>query len=125
MNPTKLNDKEIGEINSITEIYKKYHKSVIIDGDLYHLSSPFESNYMVMESVSKNKNTVIILFMNKRFEKQKYRFIKLKGLDPNTKYKSSFDNNVYLGEQLMQIGLNLSNEWLDEFNSKFIILEKL
>lgn len=122
MNPCKLNEEERKEILKTNELYHKYHNKVIQNGDLYRLLSPFETNYMSMISVSKDKQTAMVLFANLLKENNRYRYLKLAGLEANTKYKNTFDNKVYTGDYYMNIGLNFTR-WLDEFSSFVIILE--
>ena len=106
-------------------VYKKYHKEVIEEGTLYHLCDPNKSNYMSMMAVSSNKNTAMVFFTNLLKELDQYRFLKLKGLDPNKYYRNNLDSRVYSGDYYMKIGLNLSRFWLWEFNSKLIILNAI
>ncbi len=125
MNPNKLLESEINELSEIADIYKKYHNDVIENGTLYHLISPNKTNYICLQCVSKNKDKSLILFMNKLKESDQSRFIRLKGLDENKYYKNNWNNKVYLGSYYMQIGINYSFDWLDEFTSRLIILEEI
>ena len=124
MNPCLLNDKEREEILEVTDVYHKYHNEVIQNGDLYRLLSPFETNYMSMMSVSKDKSKAIVLFANLFKERNMYRYLKLQGLDPNKNYKNNYDNKVHSGEYYMELGLNLTR-WFDEFKTLLIILEEV
>lgn len=125
MNPNLLTDEEKAEINEIAIIYKKYHNSVVNNGTLYHIVSPNEGNLLIMQTVSKDKDASLILVTNKVNEQDKFRFVKLKGLDENALYKNSFDGSVNTGDYFMNVGLNLSREWMNEFSFKLIILEKI
>lgn len=125
MNPKLLTEDEINELNEVADVYKKYHKEVIEEGTLYHLCDPNKSNYMSMMAVSSNKNTAMVFFTNLLKELDQYRFLKLKGLDPNKYYRNNLDSRVYSGDYYMKIGLNLSRFWLWEFNSKLIILNAI
>ena len=124
-NPKLLTEDEINELNEVADVYKKYHKEVIEEGTLYHLCDPNKSNYMSMMAVSSNKNTAMVFFTNLLKELDQYRFLKLKGLDPNKYYRNNLDSRVYSGDYYMKIGLNLSRFWLWEFNSKLIILNAI
>lgn len=125
MNPNKLNENEIKELNEIADIYKKYHKEVIADGTLYHLLSPNFTNFICLESVSKDKTQSLVLLMNKLKEGDCYRFIKLKGLDENKQYINTYDNQVYSGEYYMKVGINFSRDWFDEFTCKLIEIKEI
>jgi alpha-galactosidase len=124
MNPCLLKEEERQEIRDVTDVYHKFHNEVIQNGDLYRLYSPFETNYMSMMSVSKDKSKAIVLFANLLKENNHYRFLKLQGLDSNKIYRNNFDNKAYSGEYYMNIGINLSR-WLDEFSSFLITLEEI
>ena len=123
MNPCLLNEDERKEIIEINEIYHKYHNEVIQNGDLYRLLSPFETNYMSMMSVSKDKTKALVFFSNLLKENNRCRYLKLLGLDKNKRYRNSLDNKTYSADYYMNIGLNFT-KWLNEFSSHLIILEE-
>lgn len=125
MNPNLLTEEEKSEINEVAKVYKKYHNAVINNGTLYHITNPDLSNLIILQSVSKDRCSSLILVANKLSEQDKFRFVKLKGLDKNTLYKNSFDGSVNTGDYFMNVGLNLSGEWFNEFSFKLIILEKV
>lgn len=125
MNPKLLTESEIAELSEVAKIYKKYHKRVIEEGTLYHLMSPSETNFMSMLSVSSTKDTALMILMNKLKEGDRYRFIKLKGLDTNSHYRNSFDGKTYSGDYYMKVGLNFSRLWFDEFSCHLVIIEKV
>lgn len=125
MNPNKLNEKEISELSEVASIYKKYHHEVIANGTLYHLSSPQDSNAMSMCSVSKDKSKALVIYMNLLKEYKKTRFLKLRGLEKNKKYRNSFDNNIFTGDYYEKVGINLSRQYLPEFECQLFILEEV
>lgn len=124
MNPCLLDDGEREEVKAVNEIYKKYHRDVIQNGDLYRLASPFEGNYACMMSVSKDKKKALVLFANVLKENNRYRFIRLKGLDADKNYSNSLDGKVHRGDYYMGIGLNLTM-WLEEFTTFLAVLEEV
>ena len=124
MNPNKLTDQEISEVNKFAGLYHKYHKEIIEDGTLYHLLSPTHTNYMSMQCVSKDKSKSMLIWINHLKEGDCYRFLKLKGLDENKLYTNTLDGNTYSGKYYMNVGLNLSRIWANEFTCKLIILEE-
>lgn len=125
MNPNLLLDDEIKELSYVADIYKKYHQSVIENGVLYHLSSPTNSNFICLESVSKDQSQILVLLMNLLKEGDRYRFIKLRGLKKDSLYRNNYDNQVYSGDYYMKVGLNFSREWFDEFRSLLIIINEV
>ena len=54
----------------------------------------------------------------------RYRYLKLQGLDENKYYRNSHDGKTYKGEYYQKIGLNFS-KWLHEFSTYVIVLEVL
>ena len=125
MNPNKLTEEEIAELDKTANAYKKYHADVIENGTLYHISSPFESRYLCMQSVSADQTKSAFLFMTKAKILQENRFFKLKGLQNEAKYKCSYDDLIYTGEYLMKIGLNLSELFVDAYTTELIFLERV
>lgn len=122
--PNKLKENEIEELMKVNDIFHKYHQEVISEGDLYRLYSPFKSNYFSMCSVSKDKCTALVLFMNMIKETRQYRFLKLAGLADEKLYRNDYDNQVYSGKYYKEIGINLTR-WLDEFTSILVVLEEV
>ena len=124
MNPNKLTEIEKEDLNYVADIYHKYHKSVIENGVLFHLLSPNKTNWMAMQAVDKDKNVSLVVVMNRKKELDRYRFLKLKGLDSKAVYYNSYEDTYSTGEYLMNVGINLSNEWAQEFDCRLIVVEK-
>ena len=118
--PLKINEEERKEVIISSENFEKYH-NLIVDGDLYHLYSPFATNFMCMEVVSKDKKEAIVLFTNLIKERNVYRTLKLQGLDDNKLYRNNYNNMVLKGYLYKNIGINLTR-WFDEFTSLLIYL---
>ncbi|MGL5272125.1 MAG: alpha-galactosidase [Phocaeicola sp.] len=91
----------------------------VMDGDLYRLVSPYESNHMAVNYVSKDSNKAVLFAydLNPRYQ-EKLIAVKLQGLDPAKMYKveeinlmpgknSTLKNNgkVFSGDYLMKVGL--------------------
>lgn len=125
MNPNKLTEEEIAELEKTAGAYREYHAEVIENGTLYHISSPFDSRYLCMQSVSKDQTKSAFLFMTKAKILQENRFFQLRGLLKEAKYKSSYDDLIYTGEYLMKIGLNLSELFVDAYTTELILLEQV
>lgn len=125
MNPNKLTEEEIRTLDKTAQAYKKYHADVIENGILYHISSPFDSRYLCMQSVSEDKTKSAFLFMTKAKILEENRFFRLRGLLKEAKYRSSYDDLIYTGEYLMKIGLNLSELFVDAYTTELIFLEKV
>lgn len=120
-NPTQLNETQKKELTEAVDLYHRLHKDVILNGDLYRICSPFDSNYFSQIAVSKDKKNAVFLFVNLRKENNSYRYIKLKGLSPQKEYRNTLDHRVYFGDYYLNIGLNLTR-WIDEFTSFLVVL---
>lgn len=112
-------------------------KPAILDGDQYRLVSPYETNHMALNYVSKDKSKAVLFAydINPRFN-EKLQSVRLEGLDPNRSYrveeinlmpgtKSRLTSNgkVYTGDYLMKVGLNVLT--LLQNNSRVIELSAL
>jgi alpha-galactosidase len=122
LDPRKLSEKDIEEIKSVNIIYKKY-RDVILNGDMYRLSSPYDGKAFAINMVDKNKEKAVFLMVNLLKKTRAYRFVKLRGLAANKHYLNNWDNKAYSGDYYMKVGINLS-EGLGEFESRLIVLEE-
>lgn len=96
-------------------------KEVILNGDLYRLLSPYESNHTALMHVNSAQSKAIVYAydINPRFQEKLFP-VKLQGLDAQKTYKiteinlmpgatSHLDANgkTFTGDYLMKVGLNL------------------
>ena len=96
-------------------------QSAVMDGDQYRLVSPYESNHMAVNYVSKDSNKAVLFAydIHPRFQ-EKLLAVKLQGLDPHKMYKveeinlmpgtqSTLQANgkIYSGDYLMKVGLDV------------------
>lgn len=125
MNPNRLSEKEMEELSEVAKIYKEYHQSVIENGTLYHISSPNETNFLGLQSVSRDQKSSLFLFMNLLKEGDCYRFVRLQGLDPEAYYWNSYDQQIFKGEYYLKVGMNFSRDWFDEFRCLLIELKRV
>jgi alpha-galactosidase len=105
---TKSSEKEIDEIKKQIE-FDKSIQTLIREGDLYRIESPYETNYCSWEIVSKDKKQVF-LFACKilTVAMTKNPRVKLRGLDPNKKYRSTSTGKIYGGDMLMYRGIKIN-----------------
>lgn len=95
-------------------------KPAILDGDQYRLASPYESNHTALMYVEQGKNKAVLYSFDiyPRFAEKLFP-VKLKGLDPQKRYKveeinlmpnstSNLKGNgeTFSGDYLMKVGLN-------------------
>ena len=91
------------EIKRQTAFYKKV-RQLLLNGELYRLRSPFESNEAAWILVSPNKEEALVTHVTTlALPNAAQRFLPLKGLEAGAKYR--IENLVYHGDALMNIGL--------------------
>jgi len=134
-----LKDMSASDLKYCQEAIKNWRRlqPTIMDGDQYRLVSPYETNHMVLNYVSKDKESAVIFVydIHPRASEQLLR-IKLQGLDPTSKYKiteinlmpetsSSLEGNngVYSGDYLMKVGINAMTR--QDCKSRVIELTKM
>ena len=122
MNPNKLSAQEQQDLADVAAVYHRYHKEVIENGTLYHLLDPYQGNYMSMQCVSADGCTSLVVVMNRKKELDRFRYLKLRGLDKDKRYHNDYEDTVHTGEYYMAVGINYSRDWLDEFTCRLITL---
>ena len=96
-------------------------QDVILNGELYRLVSPYESNHAAVNYVSQDKSHAVVFAydLHPRFQ-EPVRNVRLQGLDanrmytvkeinlmPDTKSALDCDGQQYTGDFLMKVGLNI------------------
>ena len=121
----KLTDDEIEEVKvQITR--RKALADIIHSGDLYRLSSPFDSNHMVWQINSEDGNTVIYFNCTILGRPAPYvNYTPLRGLDPDAIYAIRDDEKGrrYSGDALMKVGLYFTDKV--DFTSRLLVLDKV
>lgn len=130
----KLEDMNSNDQQFCRQAVNNYNqlKPVILEGDLYRLVSPYEGNHTSSMYVSKNKQSAVVFSfdIHPRYA-EKSLPVRLQGLEKDRKYRvkeinlmpdtnSSLSGNdqVYSGEYLMNVGLNLFTT--QQLNSRVI-----
>ncbi|HOE15305.1 MAG TPA: alpha-galactosidase [Candidatus Paceibacterota bacterium] len=103
LDPNKLTKSEKEELLSMNEIFDKYHKNVISDGDLYRIKSPFTGKAFQVNCVSKDKSEALLLYVG--LEEVDILSLKVDGLMNDKKYRNSYDNLVYSGKYYKEKGI--------------------
>lgn len=116
--PADLNKEELGFAKKAVETYKSI-RPVVQSGNLYRLKSPYETSLASLMYVDEAKTkAVVFVYQTQRMFGDYYPNIRLKGLDPEKKYKITEinmvpgtrkeypeDKTVFNGEFLMKHGL--------------------
>lgn len=115
----ELTQEEIAYVKMAVANYKRL-KKVILDGDLYRLVSPYETNHTSVMYVNKEQSKAVLFAydLHPRF-KERIHAIKLEGLNPTKKYQIKEINlvagtesdltehqGIYSGDYLMKIGID-------------------
>ncbi|CAD6579714.1 MAG: hypothetical protein TREMPRED_002553 [Tremellales sp. Tagirdzhanova-0007] len=113
LDPAQFTDEERELIPSIIELGEKVNP-IVLNGDLYRLSRPDESNWPAAQFVSEDKRTAVVLAFQMAARVQLYTPpFRLQGLDEKTMYDVTIQNDrrVHLGKvdgkSLMVEGLSL------------------
>ena len=120
---TKMTDIEKEEVKKQIELYKSIRK-VVQFGDLYRLKSPFKSNEVSWMTLSNDKEVAIVSYVKQYSEVNKIPGrLKLKALDENSLYEIIETKEVFGGDELMYIGLEIG-ELIGDYVSKMWTLKK-
>lgn len=116
----ELNPDELSYCQTAVANWKRL-QNAIMDGIQYRLISPYESNHMALNYVSKDMNKAVLFAydIHPRFQ-EKLMPVKLQGLNPNKQYKVEEINlmpstesklqangRTYSGDFLMKVGLDV------------------
>ena len=121
---TKMTDEEKQEVKSQVEFYKNIRKTIQF-GDLYRLKSAFDSNETAWMNISKDGNNLVVSYVKKYAEANVLpKSLKLKALDENSLYEVSETGEVFGGDELMYIGLDIG-ELNGDYQAKSWALRKI
>ena len=102
---TKLSEEEKAQVREQIENYKQIDE-LVLKGDLYRLSDPFQSNYFCEMLVSKDKSKAYVVGERFRGDPCDHdRVLKLCGLDEGKTYTIRELNVTASGAALMGVGL--------------------
>ncbi|MDQ0973381.1 alpha-galactosidase [Neobacillus niacini] len=110
---TNLSDEDKYKVNAQTSFFKE-KRQLIQNGHFYRLLNPFESNEVSWMVVSEDKKEAMVGYYKVLAKpNDKYYRIKLKGLDPNTLYAIEGKETTHYGDELMNIGIVLAEDYTD------------
>lgn len=100
-----MTDEDTKEARRLVKQYKElghiFHK-----GDLYRLENPCNGRFAAMNFVSEDKKTVVLCrYVIATQPSNKYKYLKLRGLDPNAVYIDRESGREYSGALLMNVGI--------------------
>ena len=116
---TRIPEADRNEIPGQIEMFKKYNP-LVRTGDQYRIGNVFDDNmWDAWMFVAKDKSEAVFTFVQV-LGRPNYRSrrIKLKGLDPDRKYKNHETGEVHTGAALMNCGINVNIS--GDFQSKVV-----
>lgn len=119
---TKFTEEEKEEVRAQTKLYHELY-NVTHYGELYRLVSPVEGarDFAAWMQVTEDKNEALVTAVIIRTHRGERCFLRLKGLDPNKRYRDTETGKTYLGSTLMNCGLNFIN-FMGDGDSRMIHL---
>ena len=119
-----LSEEEKEEVKKQVEFYKNI-RSTVQFGDLYRLKSSFDSNEAAWMNLSKDGKEVVVSYVKKYAEANVIpRRLKVKALDENSLYEVIETGEVFGGDELMYIGLEIG-ELMGDYQAKNWTLRKV
>lgn len=107
---TKMSDDELAEVKKQIEFYKSI-RSVVHNGDMFRIESPFESSRTVWEYVSEDKRTAVLCsYVIANMPDRDAERIKLRGLESEKNYRLRGTDIVLSGDVLMNYGWRAISE---------------
>ncbi|MED4905952.1 alpha-galactosidase [Parageobacillus thermoglucosidasius] len=104
---TKLSEEEKAIVKQQVAFYKDI-RSLVQFGTFYRILSPFEGNETAWMFVSEDKSEAFVAYFRVLAEANApLSFIRLKGLDPEKDYELIGSGEIYGGDELMYVGLNV------------------
>lgn len=110
---TKLTKEEQEKV-MLQTAFMKEHRDFIQKGTFYRLLSPFDSNEVSWMVVARDKKKAIVGYYKVLAKpNERYNRIKLTGLDPDKRYAIEGKDTKHYGDELMNIGILLSEDYTD------------
>lgn len=104
---TKMNGEEKQVVKNQVFLYKELRNTIQF-GDFYRLKNPFEGNETAWMFVSEDLTEAIVFYFRVLSEPNAdYKPLKLKGLGCEQHYRLQGNGNIFAGDELMHVGLNI------------------
>ena len=121
LDPAELEDDERRQIPEFVALAERV-SPVIIQGDLWRLNLPEESNWPAALFIAPDGDRAVLFWFQARATiNHATPFLRLQGLDPSARYTLD-GNETYSGSTLMNIGLY--HKFDGDFRSKVVLIEK-
>ncbi|WP_396953733.1 alpha-galactosidase [Neobacillus mesonae] len=121
MNLARLNKKEKMIIKREIGFYRQI-MDLVCFGDLYRLLDPFKgTDSAIMYAASDQTRAVVFYYKTLAMPNPPFLRLKLRGLNSLAKYQINNDERLYLGDELMKIGLTIPLVKSDFFSKVYLI----
>ncbi|QQE77996.1 alpha-galactosidase [Alicyclobacillus sp. SO9] len=101
----KLSTEEQAMMREQVSVYKEI-RHIVQFGDFYRLRNPFECNETAWEFISEDRTEILAFYFKELSEANPpIRRLKLKGLDVEARYQVTSTDEMYYGDELMQLGI--------------------
>ncbi|MFR3522976.1 MAG: alpha-galactosidase, partial [Clostridia bacterium] len=117
---TKLTEEEKEIVKDQIKEYKDI-REIIQFGDLYRIFNPFDGNESAWNIVSKDKKQFVATYVRVlSLPAAQIRTIKFKGLNPEYLYKDVETDEIFAGDELMNVGITIERVKQDFYSKKWI-----
>lgn len=107
LNLNTLSAEELEQVKQQIAFYKEI-RPTIQNGTFYRIKSPFDGNLVQWNFVSEDGNEVVAFHFEILSQSaEPVRLLKLKGLQPDCRYRNMADGRVYGGDELMYSGISI------------------
>lgn len=101
----KLSVEEQAIVREQVSIYKEIRR-IVQFGDFYRLKNPFEGSETAWEFISEDRRDILVFYFKELSEANPpIKRLKLKGLDVEARYQVTNAEEIYYGDELMQLGI--------------------
>jgi len=123
LNPNDLSSEECEQVKAQVNKHRQIEKW-IYDCDFYRIKTPTGSESCSWQAVSKDKCSAAVFYMTELTKPEKVgEYLRLKGLDPNKKYRVIPLDIETSGDILMYAGLPIKNQYRDFTSILFELFE--
>lgn len=124
MNIIDMNEKEKKQVFNHLSDYKE-ERDLILYGDFYRITSPFESNVCSWMFTDKEKNHAILYVFRNIYQVYDLSLlIRIPYLNPESLYQIGNSDNVYSGSEIANAGISFENP-MQDFIVQKLVLKKI
>lgn len=114
LDASSFTDEDRAQAREVVNEYTSWNADLVLNGDLYRIENPFESNYFAEAIVSKDKTKAILVCYQRTWIYNAHmKHIKMAGLDENKTYYVPELDKTFKGSTLLNVGfvMNLRSDF--------------